>query len=447
MGLSPRDTEHVFQQLRGGTTPARGLDAFAVGIERQRGELQRMLDHVAHGEGAFKFLRGGYGCGKTFVARLAVLDAHERNFATSFVVVSVNDLRFHNFADVYRHVVSELATRSCPRGALGDILDRWIGKLEEELVKLGADDAAPDFDDRVRARLDERLAALTGGHAPEEMTAVVRAIFDLKQQGKHADASALVSWLAGSRNVAADVKRRAGIKGDIGNREALGYLRGIVEITKAAGYNGLVIVIDELETVLRARRDTRAASLEGLRKIVDAAGSYPGLLWLFTGTPEFFDTKQGVAGLPPLHDRIAFLKQGNAVSLRQPQLELLPFDRARLVEVALRLRSLFPTTKPARFETEITRELLTSLAESVTQGFAGDVGVVPRQFLRQLVNIFDLVEQDDTFDVASALDFEPRDLTPEEEARRTGRPPTGPSGGAEAEADEGKPYVPPQLDW
>ncbi len=338
MALSPRDTEHVFEQLRGGTTPARGLEAFAVGIERQRAELQRMLEHVAHGEGAFKFLRGGYGCGKTFVARLAALDAQERGFATSFVVVSVNDLRFHNFADVYRHVVSELATRSCPRGALGDVLDRWIGKVEEELVKLGADDSAGDFDDRVRARLDEQLAALTGGRAPEELTAVVRAIFDLKQQKNHADAAALISWLAGSKNVAADVKRRAGIKGDIGNREALGYLRGILEIVKAAGYKGLVVIIDELETVLRARRDTRAASLEGLRKIVDAAGSYPGLLWLFTGTPDFFDSKMGVQGLAPLHDRIAFQKIGNSVSLRQPQLELTPFDRARLSEVALKLR-------------------------------------------------------------------------------------------------------------
>ena len=29
MALSTRDTEHVFQELRGGTTPARGLEAFA----------------------------------------------------------------------------------------------------------------------------------------------------------------------------------------------------------------------------------------------------------------------------------------------------------------------------------------------------------------------------------------------------------------------------------
>jgi hypothetical protein len=444
MAMSPRDTEHVFQQLRGGTTPARGLEAFAVGIDRQRGELQRMLDHVAHGEGAFKFLRGGYGCGKTFVARLAALDAQERGFATSFVVVSVNDLRFHNFADVYRHVVSELATRSCPRGALGDILDRWIGKVEEELVKLGADDAAPDFDARVRARLDEQLAALTGGRAPEELTSVVRAIFDLKQQSKHADAAQLISWLAGSKNVGADVKRRAGIKGDIGNREALGYLRGILEIAKAAGYNGLVIIIDELETVLRARRDTRAASLEGLRKIVDAAGTYPGLLWLFTGTPDFFDSKVGVQGLQPLHDRITFQKIGNAVSLRQPQLELTPFNRARLVEVALRLRALYPALDRTKFDVKITPEILGGLADSVTKGFAGDVGVVPRQFLRQLVTIFDLVEQEEGFDVASALAFEPRDLTPEEEVRRAGK---SASVEPEADVDDGKAYVAPVLDW
>ncbi len=314
--------------------------------------------------------------------------------------------------------------------------------MEEELVKLGADDAAADFDARVRVRLDEQLAALTGGRAPEELTAVVRAIFDLKQQSKHADAAHLISWLAGSQNVAADVKRRAGIKGDIGNREALGYLRGILEIAKAAGYKGLVVIIDELETVLRARRDTRAASLEGLRKIVDAAGSYPGLLWLFTGTPEFFDSKMGVHGLAPLHDRIAFQKIGGAVSLRQPQLALEPFGRPRLLEVALRLRALYPSPDRGVFESQVTPEMLAGLADAVTKGFAGDVGVVPRQFLRQLVTVFDLVDENPAFDVAGALSFEPRDLKPEEEASRAGRPPM-----VESDTDEGKPYAPPVLDW
>src|SRR6267142_1674819 len=143
MGLSQRDREHVFERLRSGVVPERGLDAFAVGIERQRAEVGRLLDLAAAGEGVFKFLRGGYGCGKTFMARLSVLDAQARGFATSFVVVSDNDLRFHRFDDVYRKVMTELGTASCPRGALGDILDRWIGRVEDALVAAGEDDTDP----------------------------------------------------------------------------------------------------------------------------------------------------------------------------------------------------------------------------------------------------------------------------------------------------------------
>ena len=120
--LSRRDVEHVFDRLRSGVVPERGLEPIAVGIERQRGEVHRMLDLAKSGEGVFKFLRGGYGCGKTFLARLAVLDAQERDFATSFVVVSDNDLHFHRFDDVYRKVMQELGTSSCPRGALADIV-------------------------------------------------------------------------------------------------------------------------------------------------------------------------------------------------------------------------------------------------------------------------------------------------------------------------------------
>ena len=38
------DLEHMFEALRKGLVPERGLDAFAVGIEKQRGETRRQLD-------------------------------------------------------------------------------------------------------------------------------------------------------------------------------------------------------------------------------------------------------------------------------------------------------------------------------------------------------------------------------------------------------------------
>lgn len=420
--LTRADIEHVFESLRKGLVPERGIDAFAVGIEKQRGEVARQLEMAAANEGTIKFLRGGYGCGKTFMARLALLDAQSRGFATSFVVVSDNDLRFHRFDDVYRKVMIELGTASCPRGALGDILDRWIGRVEESLVATGEDDTARDFDAKVSRRLDEDLSAMTNGQAPQDFVRVIQTIFEKKQQGEVSEAGALVSWLCGSDNVAAAAKKSAGVKGDIGSRDALDFLRGVLEIVKAAGYKGLLIVIDEAETILRMRSDSRHKSLNGIRQIADAAGSYPGLLWLFTGTPEFFDSRAGVGGLPPLHDRIRFLKQGRFASLRQAQLELVPFDAERLRSVALRLRELFPTADPTRRDAKVSAAFIDRLVEKVTAGFNGDVGVVPRQFLREFVTQMDLVEEHTEYDPATEYGFAPGDLTPEEQHAATGAP-------------------------
>ena len=263
------------------------------------------------------------------MARLAILDAHARGFATSFVVVSDNDLRFHRFDDIYRKVMTELGTSTCPRGALSDILDRWIGRIEETpLSPAGLDDTLPDFDARSRARLDEDLALTDrGARRPRTSFASSR-----RCSGSSSEGSVLGG--RGPPLLALRERQRVGggqedgrIKGDVESRDALDYLRGVLEIVKAAGYTGLLIVIDEAETILRMRKDTRHKSLNGIRQIADAARSYPGLLWLFTGTPEFFDSRHGVAGLAPLarQDSVS-CSQGQFASLRQPQLQLMPFD-------------------------------------------------------------------------------------------------------------------------
>ncbi len=442
--MSARDKEHVFESLRKGLVPERGIDTFAIGVDKQRGEIGRQLDLAAQGEGTVKFLRGGYGCGKTFMARLAVLDAQARGFATSFVVVSDNDLRFHRFDDVYRKVMTELGTASCGRGALGDVLDRWIGKVEERLIAAGADEEASDFDEKVRRALDEDLAAMTAGQAPQDFVRVVQAIFDLKQRGDVAEAGALISWLCGSGNVSAVAKRVAGVKGDIESRDALDYLRGVLEIVKAAGYRGLVVVIDEAETILRMRKDSRHKSLNGIRQIADAAGSYPGLLWVFTGTPDFFDSRQGVAGLAPLHERIGFMEQAGFASVRQPQLVLKPFDAERLESVALRLLELHPGNVEGRLESRVTREFIKRLVQEVTAGFKRDVGVVPRQFLRALVTVMDLVQDEPEYDPMKGYGFTPSELKPEEELALPGSGPRRQQSSEDSEEDE---LVPREDVW
>ena len=432
-----RDAAHIFKNLRNGTVPSTGLDAFAVGIERHRKELTRKLDEAEKGEGDAKFLRGGYGCGKTFMANLLVHDAQKRGFVTSFVVVSPNDLHFHKFDQLYRMVVSGLSTPACPRGALGDILDRWIGGIEDGLLELGVPDDDPAFDEKVLAKLDEQLVALTGGRAPADMIRVVRKVFELKQQRRPQDAASLVSWLSGSSNVAAKIKALAGIKGDIASSDAMAYLRGILEIIKSAGYTGLVIVIDEAETILRMRGDVRGKSLNAIRQIVDAASSYPKLLWVFTGTPTFFDDRRGVKGVEALYARIKYEELSGIPNLRAPQLALKPFDRDRLLKVALKLRSLHPDLAAEEAEQRVPRDLVEQLVDKVTEGFRGDVGVVPRQFLRTFVNVLDVLADDPDQSAHELLGFQPAELTAEEEAvlagRKSDEPPPDDFGGANME--------------
>jgi hypothetical protein len=417
--LSQRDARHVIQRLRDGLVPERGLDAFAVGIERRRDEMHRMLEMAADGEGLVKFLRGGYGCGKTFLARLTALDARQKGFATSFVVISDSDLRFYKFDELYREIVSNLSTDTCPEGgALADVLDRWIGEIEEKLISvLGLEPDDDAFADEVESRIAERLQQMTRGGLQEEFIRAVQGIYDAKQSGDFSDASELLSWLSGSPHVSAyGGKKRAGIKQDIDTSDALDFLRGILEIVKAAGYEGMVVVIDEIETILRTRSDVRDKSLNGLRQIVDESSKFEGLLWTMTGTPKFFDSQRGVAGLEPFDQRIRFMDEGDYTNLRQAQLKLEPFDRERLEEVAHKVREIYPSEHPSRLRERIDDEFIRSLVDEVTEGFKGDVGVVPRQFLRQLVHHMDLVDDQSDYDPSDALGFEPDPdaLRPEE---------------------------------
>lgn len=391
------EIEHIFERLRSGTVPEKGLDKFAIGIDKPLNEIRRQLNLISTGEGTFKFLRGGYGCGKTFMCQYTLLESLKENFAVSFVVVSPNDTQFHKFDEVYQRIVSGIRTPMAASGALEDAIDRWIARIEDRLADEIGDDAE-NFDEQVKVRFETELSDLTKEASGNEFINVLKAYFEAKQEGEYQTATSLISWISGSKNIAASAKNKAGIKGEISSSSALLYLKGILNILKKAGYSGLVIIVDELETILRTRSDVRGKSLNGLRQIIDAAKDFPGMLWVFTGTREFFDSKKGVGGLEPLHDRIKFNSSGGFVSPKQPQLELKPFDKQRLKAVALKLREIFPSKNKVRIYNLVDDDFLNSLCDLVTEGLRGDVGVIPRQFLRELITVLDLVEEHDGSD-------------------------------------------------
>src|SRR5262245_59725026 len=102
---------------------------------------------------------------------------------------------------------------------------------------------------------EQRLADIT--RATPQFAAALRAYRAAQRQNDHNVAEGLAGWLAGQPHVAATLKRVAGIKGDVDHFAALSFLRGLLLILKDSGYSGLVLVLDEIETLQRVRGDVR----------------------------------------------------------------------------------------------------------------------------------------------------------------------------------------------
>ena len=185
-----------------------------------------------------------------------------------------------------------------------------------------------------------------------------------------------MAWLGGQPHVAAGVKRSAGIKGDLDHDGALGFLAGLLALLRDAGYPGLVLVLDEVETMQRMRSDVREHDLEAMRKLVDDVyeNRFPGLYLVITGTPAFFDGPRGIQQLTPLAQRLHtdFGPNPDFDNPRAVQIRLRSFDLDALDSVGQRVRDLFAegAPDPARIRSAADDTFVRKLASEV----AGELG-------------------------------------------------------------------------
>ncbi len=425
LGIAEASTpkrREIIDALRIGAVPRRGLELFAVGMERFERAIDEELEAVAAGGGRFKAVRGEYGTGKTFFARWLEHRAMKAGFATTLVQVSEKETPLYKMETVYRRAVEALQTREWGERAFRSLVDGWFYNLEEEVLGRG-DVSGHDEDAVARAvgeLLEKRLAIVSG--TQPQFAAALRACHTARVKGDHAVAEGLVAWLMGQPNVGAGVLRAANLKGDVDHDGAAGFLRGLLEVLRQTGRKGLVLVLDEVETIQRVRADSREKSLNALRQLIDdlVAERFPGLYVLMTGTPQFFDGPQGVRRLQPLAQRLEtpFGPDPRFDSARAKQIRLLPFDLERLVTVGERVRAIYPTEVPERLAARVDAAMVRRLAEAVTGQLGGKVGIAPRIFLKRLVGLLDQVEEHAEFDptVHYSLDLGADEMTAEERA-------------------------------
>jgi hypothetical protein len=426
MAIVP-ESAPIVNALRSGLVPAQGLERFATGLESLLDAVNQELDFVATGKGLAKWIRGEYGTGKTFAARHLCAKARERRFATSEVQISVNDTPLHHLETVYRRLIERLETAADGPNAFQAVVEGWLYQVGEEVTRLrGMSEDDPGFADATEQRLEDKLADLSRRNPA--FAQVLRGYHRAMHDGDFAIAQGLLAWLAGQPHTDRSVLRVAGTKGKVDGQASLTFLSGLLQLLRQSGYDGLVVVLDEVETIQRMNLQTREKSLNALRQLMDmlAKEELPGLYLVITGTRDFFEGYKGLKALAPLYQRVqvSFSDDPRFDNLRAPQVRLLPFTQERLLTVGRRVRDIYPAKHADRIEARVDDPFLSTLVSQVTAGFGGKVAIAPRLFLRELIDVMDRVDLHDDYNPADHYKLELQDgkLNPEELAAKLGRP-------------------------
>ena len=306
----------------------------------------------------------------------------------------------HKLETVYRRFMERLSTGSSQSGAFREIIDAWFYTLEEDILASG--DIDPLNEQQLMETstdlMEQRLSSVTK-HAPA-FAAALRGYRQAMLENDIVLAEGMISWLTGQPHVTANIKKTAGIKGEVDHFTALSFLQGLLVVLRDSGHPGLVLIMDEVETLQRVRGDVRDKSLNSLRQLIDEidSGRFPGLYLLITGTPAFFDGPQGVNRLAPLAQRLHtdFSTDPKFDNPRAVQIRLKGFDLSALLNLGCKIRDIYAAYSDhgERIHKLANERYVEALGRAVTGNLGGKVGITPRLFLKKLVgDVLDRIDQ------------------------------------------------------
>jgi len=410
---------NIINALRRGTVPASGLERIAVGLDVEEGVISKQLDYVAQSGGDLKFIRGEYGSGKTFLVARALEIARTKGFVTSHVIIS-SSTPLYKIKGIYQQVCANLRTGG-EEHAIKTVLDNWLFAIEERLLSVsgtGLADAA--LEESTEREIETALSGIS--EVNSALAAALRTYYRANNAGDFQLAQAALGWIAGEPNIGRDFKAKAGIKGEIDDTIAFVFLRGLVSIIHGAGYSGIAIAVDEMETTQGLQRNQREKGYHTLVRIIDALdrGDMPRCFFLFTGTPAMYDGSRGIRSVPPLYDRISVVQNDAYRNPRQPQIILGKFDTSKLELVALKVVDVYAQAYTEPDRERVSHRFIRAMIKKITTRFGGRVDVIPRIFLKEFVDVLDKCELYEEYTPGEGYDFDAEhlkgELKKEEEA-------------------------------
>ncbi|MFS0876092.1 BREX system ATP-binding protein BrxD [Solibacillus isronensis] len=393
--MSEAILNNIIKALRNGTVPAEGTEKIAVGIDNELEQINSQLDEVLNGKTDFKFIIGDYGSGKTFFSTSVRELAFEKNFVVSSVVIS-QETPLHKFEVLYKKIMDGMRVKDNKDvPAFTFILEEWLLSIEDKVIEISGldpDEDKENFNISMLNQIEMELKVI--GAIAASFSNAVRAFYNAKYEGNNALSQAAIAWIKGDK-VPREYKAQLKVTGEITRQNAFEFFRALLKMIQATGYAGLVVLFDEVETVQKlTTKQMRDNAYENLRLFIDESDSngFPNCYFLYTGTTELMESERGIKSLEPLYQRLKVEKDEQFRNLRQPVIFLESFKNEKLFSVAVKVRDIHKIAYNWDTESKVNDQFIKNLISEMTNGFAGEIAIKPRGFLRTLVDILDKSE-------------------------------------------------------
>lgn len=303
-----RERNAIIQSLSAGVVPAVGLQHFQVGRNDEVQALVKDLEIISAGGATCRFIIGRFGSGKTFFLNLLKTVALQKRFVVLEADITT-DRRLHGSAGQARSLYSELllrlATRAKPEGgALSNLVERWVGDVDGQVREKGGTEAD------VRRELLQRLKPLNELVSGFDFANVIARYFDGYLTENDQLRQAALRWLRGEYATKTEARQELGVRTIIEDDSIYDYLKLLAAFVRMAGFQGLLVSIDELVVLSHRLNNTiaRNNNYEALLRIFNdcVQGRASGIGFLFAETPESLeDRRRGIFSYEALATRLA----------------------------------------------------------------------------------------------------------------------------------------------
>ena len=390
--LKPFEARAIIEALRKGSVPIDYVPFFTVGRGNWLTFIEDDMDHyIAEGGAKVRFINGDYGDGKTHFMSVVRHLALQKGFAVSFVVLT-REVPVHKFEVVYQEIVRQLCGAFKGVG-IRRLVDTWTDNLRSDM----AVGDGPSFQERLAA-LSETLRALPGMdiNFANALTGLVDTRLRPTEEGETEEEraqarEAIYQWIEGGRVTKKEL-RQFQIFESLGKTNSKRFLSSLVTFLRHTGHKGLILLMDELETVVAQSGSIRNAAYENVRLLIDNTEQAQCLHIFFSVIPDVLLSEKGFKSYDALWSRIRSIGEGKHLNYRSVLIDLhrTPLETEELIDLGNCLRHIHEIS----YRWEVGDAIGDTLIEKIctAQKRMGLLSEV-RLFIKQVIRLLDMAEQ------------------------------------------------------